>query len=213
MASRVAMFNTKVALKDAQSALADMKNVAAEAAAGAGKMAMDMIKAQAQAEADKRAADDKANWGPRKDKILAGKVIGAMQPYHLALMRAQKAGMAAKMKADATIEGAKLTVKKDEEFAATAQRAQAGGHTYEANQFMMMAHGLMNIAQQQQGWAAKFQKTAEQQGGGAIGFAIQEGGMAAALAPVISLNDPMELPGALLQKDAHRGSQKKALLH
>merc|ERR1719171_3448527 len=117
------------------------------------------------------------------------------------------------MKADATIYGAMETVKKAEGLASKAQALQAGGHPYEANQFMIMAHGLMNIAQQQQGWAAKFQKTAEQQGGGAIGFAIQEGGMAAALAPVISLNDPMELPGALLQKDAHRGSQKKALLH
>jgi len=221
--ARVSAYNTNLATKDAQSVIPVMKKLASNAAKAAATVIMATMKSEAIAEAEKKGADDAANWAATKDKMAVGAVSGAATVYHLAMMRAQKAASEYKTRADATIEGAKKLVTAAQAAAATSQVMQSSGHFLEAREYMMNAHAMMNDAVKMQGWAGKFQSTAGAVGGtvtnGVNGFAEQMGQAAAATAAVFGTNNPMALPGALLQKDSkdskrasprlsHRGSKR-----
>lgn len=204
--ARVYAYNTEKARKDAQSVPPDMKKIAPAAAKAAAAFIMQQLKQEAIAEAEKKGADDKANWAATKDKMKVNAIAGAATPYHLAIMRAQKAASEYKTRADSTIEGAKKLVAAAQQAAATSQVLQAGGHFVEAREYMMNAHAMMNDAVKMQGWAHKFQATAGKVGGtitnGVNGFAEQMGAIAAHLNVVWGTDDPMALPGALLQEDS-----------
>merc|ERR1719191_1347316 len=179
-----------------------MKKIAPNAAKAASAAIMAQLKQEAIAEAEKKGADDKANWAATKDKMKVNAIAGAATPYHLALMRAQKAATEYKTRADSTIEGAKKLVEAAQQAAATSQVLQAGGHFVEAREYMMNAHAMMNDAVKMQGWAHKFQATAGKVGGtitnGVNGFAEQMGAAAANIAATFGTDSPMGLPGALL---------------
>jgi len=211
--ARVYAYNTKKAKKDAQSVPPEMKSIAPAAAQAAATAIMAQLKAEAIAEAEKRGADDAANWAATKDKMAVGAVAGAAMPYHLAIMRAQKAATQYKTRADSTIEGAKKLVAAAQQAAATSQVLQSSGKFVEAREYMMNAHAMMNDAVKMQGWAAKFQATAGKVGGtitnGVNGFAEQMGGMAANIAATFGTDSPMSLPGALLQKDSKSMASKE----
>jgi hypothetical protein len=204
--ARVFAFNTKKATKDAQSVPPEMKKIAPAAAKAAATAIMAQLKQEAIDEAEKKGASDAANWAATKDKMKVNAIAGAATPYHLALMRAQKAATEYKTKADLTIEGAKKLVEAAQQAASTSQVLQAGGHFVEAREYMMNAHAMMNDAVKMQGWASKFQSTAGKVGGtvtnGVNGFAEQMGAMAGFLNVVWATDDPMALPGALLQEDS-----------
>lgn len=211
--ARVYAFNTKKAREDAQSVPPEMRKIAPVAAKAAATTIMAQLKAEAIAEAEKRGADDAANWAATKDKMAVGAVAGAATPYHLALMRAQKAATQFKIRADSTIESAKKLVQAAQQAAATSQVLQGAGKFVEAREYMMNAHAMMNDAVKMQGWAAKFQATAGKVGGsitnGVNGFAEQMGAAAANIAATFGTDSPMGLPGALLQKDT-KDSKSKA---
>merc|ERR1719311_729907 len=200
------MLSTRRRQEDAQSVPPEMRKIAPVAAKAAATTIMAQLKAEAIAEAEKRGADDAANWAATKDKMAVGAVAGAATPYHLALMRAQKAATQFKIRADSTIESAKKLVQAAQQAAATSQVLQGAGKFVEAREYMMNAHAMMNDAVKMQGWAAKFQATAGKVGGsitnGVNGFAEQMGASAANTNAIWSTDPPMALPGSLLQKDA-----------
>lgn len=204
--ARVHAYNTDTARKDAQSVVPEMKGIAPAAAKAAAAWIMAQLKKEAIAEAEKRGNDDAANWAARKDNMKANALAGAAMPYHLAMMGAQKASAEYKHRADSAIAGAKKLVAAAQQAAATAQVLQAGGHFIEVREYMANAHAMMNDAVKMQGWAAKFQAIAGKVGGsvtnGAIGFSEQMGMAAGNLNAIWGNDNPMPLPGALLQKDS-----------
>jgi len=210
--ARVYAYNTEKARQDAQSVVPEMKKIAPNAAKAAASAIMAQLKQEAIDEAEKRGASDAANWAATKDKMAVGAVAGAAMPYHLAIMRAQKAAAQYKTRADATIEGAKKLVNAAQQAAATSMALQAGGKFVEAREYMMNAHAMMNDAVKMQGWASKFQATAGKVGGsvtnGVIGFAEQMGMAAANIAATFGTDSPMPLPGALLQKNSKDSKSK-----
>jgi hypothetical protein len=212
--ARVHAYNTEKAQKDAESVPPSMKTMASVAAKAAAAAIMAQLKQEAIAEAEKRGADDAANWAARKDQMAVGAVAGAAMPYHLAILRAQKAAAQYKTRADSTIEGAKKLVNAAQQAAATSQVLQSAGKFVEAREYMMNAHAMMNDAVKMQGWASKFQATAGKVGGtitnGANGFAEQMGMIAANIAATFGTDSPMSLPGALLQKDSKSIASKES---
>merc|ERR1719191_2152150 len=183
-----------------------MKKIAPNAAKAASAAIMAQLKQEAIAEAEKKGKHDAATWAATKDKMKVNALAGAATPYHLAIMRAQKAATEYKTKADLTIEGAKKLVNAAQQAAATSMALQSGGKFVEARAYMMNAHAMMNDAVKMQGWASKFQATAGKVGGtitnGVNGFAEQMGAMAANIAATFGTDSPMSLPGALLQKSS-----------
>jgi len=214
--ARVYAFNTQKAKKDAQSVPPEMGKIAPNSAKAAAVVIMAQLKQEAIEEAEKKGAHDAATWAATKDKMAVGAVAGAAMPYHLAMMRAQKAASQYKSRADATIEGAKKLVTAAQQAAATSQVLQAGGKFIEAREYMMNAHAMMNDAVKMQGWASKFQATAGKVGGsitnGVNGFAEQMGAAAANIAATFGTDSPMALPGALLQKDSTDSKSNKSSL-
>lgn len=210
--AKVYAYNTEKARKDAQGVISEMKKIAPSAASAAAKTIMAQLKQESIAEAEKKGAADAANWAATKDKMKVGAVAGAATIYHLALMRAQKSCVEYKTRADSSIEGAKKVVDAAQQAATTSQVLQAGGKFVEAREYMMNAHAMMNEAVKMQGWANKFQATAGKVCGsvtnGVNGFAEQMGMAASNMNAIWSTDNPMSLPGALLQKDSRDSTSK-----
>jgi len=204
--ARVYAFNTVKARKDTQSVIPEMKKIAPSAAKAAAATIMAQLKQEAIAEAEKKGASDAANWAATKDTMKANAIAGTATIYHLALMRAQKACVQFKTRADSSIEGAKKVVDAAQQAATTSQVLQGAGKFVESREYMMNAHAMMNDAVKMQGWANKFQATAAKVCGsvsnGVNGFAEQIGASAANTNAIWSTDPPMALPGSLLQKDA-----------
>lgn len=77
--ARVYAFNTKKAREDAQSVPPEMRKIAPVAAKAAATTIMAQLKAEAIAEAEKRGADDAANWAATKDKMAVGALQGQLR--------------------------------------------------------------------------------------------------------------------------------------
>lgn len=116
---------------------------------------MDQVRSEARANAEASAKDAHDNFAKRKDMKAAAAAAGAMVPYHLAMMRAQKASATFYEKAKGAMAAAKSLNEKANKMAAQAQALQGGGHIYEARQMMMMAHGAMGGVVNLINWANK----------------------------------------------------------
>merc|ERR1719324_1002581 len=111
-----------------------------------------MIEQEAHKAAEEAAKASK-DWKKKKAERVASNVAAAMQPYHLAYLRAQKGAAVIHAKAMAATDAAQKLADKAEAMAAQAQGMQSAGMTMQAQQLMMMAHGAMNAASNLRGAA------------------------------------------------------------
>jgi len=193
--ARVLERDTKVHKDGAVDASNLAKTISKDAAVLAGKAIV------AQIEKDARDAAVKANkaskdWKAQRAKRVATSVAAAMQPYHLALLRAQKAAAQTHQKAMGAMEAAQGLVDKAEGMAGQAQTMQAAGLAIEAQQMMMMAHGAMSGAANLKAQAEKMYALANKINQSIGSYQLSEG-MAAANAEATTLfNPPPPFPEA-----------------
>jgi len=200
--AKISAVNTAVARKETENSrdqLAAIPQVAADAAA---MMIMNQIKAEAISHAEKTAAQVHANFAATKDKRIATAVAGMVQPYHLAVMRAQKASAVYKQKADSAMHSAMALERQAQAFASQAQGYQSAGYPVQATHYMMMAHGMMNDVTKLVGYANKFQGDAVKSGGAVPRWQLEEGTAANFVKGTWMEDPPMPLPAALLQQSS-----------
>merc|ERR1719181_2662301 len=161
-------------------------------------MILDMIKADAAAEA-KKAADKSKDWAAKKADRQAANAAAAMEPFHLMMLREQKISAIDHTNAMKAMDAAKDLAGKGQKMAADAQALQNSGLIYQANQLMQEAHGAMNGAQSLQENAKKLYASASAAGGRA-GYYVWAAQQAAAAAVAGTLfNKPPAYP-SFLQK-------------
>eukprot|EP00747_Dinoflagellata_sp_TGD_P163257 gnl/TRDRNA2_/TRDRNA2_181732_c0_seq1.p1 gnl/TRDRNA2_/TRDRNA2_181732_c0~~gnl/TRDRNA2_/TRDRNA2_181732_c0_seq1.p1 ORF type:complete len:301 (+),score=102.30 gnl/TRDRNA2_/TRDRNA2_181732_c0_seq1:121-1023(+) len=174
----------------AQQVEKDMRTVAEEAAAKAAAFIENQIKK----DAFKAAEDTAKKQDPDRAKKIAAIAAAAAEPYHLALLRAQKATQVTYEKAKSAMDSAKALTETANQQAANAQAMQDAGMVVQANQMMLMAHTSMLNAEKMQGWAAKMYAGANQLNRGLGQYQLYIG-MAAANAGATAVIDPaMKLP-------------------
>lgn len=188
----------------AKAAEAEMKKVAQEAADKAGQMVMDMIKADAAAEA-KKAADKAADWKSHKADRLAANAAAAMEPFHLAQLREQKISASDHAKGVSAMEAAKKMAADGQKMAADAQNLQAAGLIYQANQLMQEAHSAMSGAESLQKNAQALYTSASEAGAraGYYVYAAQQAAAAATSIVGTLFNKPPAFP-SFLQRSLQR---------
>jgi len=119
--------------------------IARKAAEKAVEETMAAIKQEAK-DAVEKAKKQKADFLANSSQHVASAVASAIQPYHLAMLRAQKAVAETHQKAVACMETAQRMVHEAHQFAAEGQSFQTAGLWVEANSMMMQAHAAMNGA-------------------------------------------------------------------
>jgi len=151
---------------EAQDHLNHIKKIAAEARnipAVAAQQAQQAIQVKVKQEAD--AAATSSAVSPEEAKELRAKrttaVVGdAVEPYHLALLRAQKGAAETYAKAKSAIATAQKLSDKAHKIAENAQALQAKGFGMQAQQQLMVAHSTMQQAANMKQWAWKLYKQA-----------------------------------------------------
>merc|ERR1719183_2976348 len=119
-----------------------------------------------------------------------------MQPYHVALLRAQKAAKQTEEKAQRAADASLKQANIAQELASQAQGMQNQGLTVEASTLMTQAHATMQGAQDLKRWAEKLWNTANSLNGG-IGYYQLSMGMAANTAAKTTLyNPPPDFPAS-----------------
>jgi len=179
--------------EDAEKTRSLAETAGKEAARQAAEQVMEMVRTDAIAaavDADKKGKDYKATRGQR----VAESVVAAMEPYHLALLRAQKASQQDYEKSKSAMDTAQQLATDGQKQAADAQALQAAGMAVQAGQMMMMAHGSMEGAKNMKAWAEKMYNTANQLQA-SLGHYQLSASMAASNAAATTLfNKPPELP-------------------
>lgn len=212
--TRVAMEETRVARRTADetavktAAVTDVaKQMATNAATAAGQAVMDQVRAEAREDAVKSAKDAHDNFASRKAQRQADAAAAAMQPYHLAMMRAQKASATFYEKAKSAAAAANALEEKANKLAAQAQALQSGGHPTEAAQVMLMAHGAMGGVVNLVAWANKMYGYASNIN--PMPYVLYEQMAGNNAAYFSSFNPPMAFPSAaLLQEGANASNQE-----
>jgi len=123
----------------------NVKAIAKKAAANAVEKAMDQIKEEAKI-ATEKAKRETTTLQALTNNQVADAVGAAMQPYHLAMLRAQKAVAVTHRKAVLCIEAAQRLVSEAHALVVQGQVKQMGGDWLEAARRMMRAHYAMNGA-------------------------------------------------------------------
>lgn len=172
----------------AKAAAAALKNVPAEAAERAAKAIQAEIKAMAYSEAE-RAGTPPADAAAIHARKVVASVAAAMQPYHLATLRAQKETATSYSKAQRAQASSVRLSQAAQAQAANAQSLQATGHPVQAMQAMAQAHATMRQAADLRTWAQKFYEQASANNGVVGQYALGESQAAAravALSPAVS---------------------------
>lgn len=191
--ARMSLVKTETASGAVQEVLTSMNNIASEAALSATEAVMRQVEKEAQqsAEAAAKAAED---WRSHRAEKVAENVAKAMQPYHLAMLRAQKAVAATHAKAMSAAETSLKLSNEAQELAAKAQGMQSAGLGVQAQQLMMMAHGTMTGAANLKGWSEKLYNLANKINR-SIGYWQLQQSLAATAAAASTPNEPpMALP-------------------
>lgn len=214
--TRVAMEETRIARRSADETavktakVTDVaKQMATNAAVAAGQAVMDQVRGEARADAVKSSKDANDNFAKRKAQRQADAAAAAMQPYHLAMMRAQKASATFYEKAKSAAAAANALEEKANKLAAQAQALQSGGHPTEAAQVMLMAHGAMGGVVNLVSWANKMYGYASNIN--PMPYVLYEQMAGNNAAYFSSFNPPMAFPGAaaLLQEAETKGGGDK----
>lgn len=178
------------AVKDGE---ATMRAVASDAAKAAAASITAMIRqdaVKAAEEADKKAQE----WKATKSQRVAAAVAASMEPYHLALLRAQKEEQKTYAQAKSAMSVAQQLETDGKKQAADAQAMQSAGMGVQAQQMMMMAHGTMDGAANMKAWAEKLYNTANQLGSSLGHYQLSQSMAAANTAATLLYNEPPELP-------------------
>jgi len=97
----------------------------------------------------------------QRRKKFAERVAAAMEPYHLALLRAQKFVVVNYAKAKSAVSTAQRLADEAQRLASSAQRLQATGLTVQAKQTMLLAYSTMQNAGSMREWAQKLYAEAQ----------------------------------------------------
>jgi hypothetical protein len=191
---------TRVYRRDSENHARDTVAVAKKAETitiDAAKKAAAEIMAMIEKEAHKAAVDAAEatkDWKKKRAERVAQNVAAAMQPYHLAMLRAQKGAATMHAKAVAATDSAQKLADKAEAMAAQAQGMQTAGMTMQAQQLMMMAHGAMNAASNLRGAAMKLYDMANKINRSVGAWQVSESEAAANAAATTLFNPPMKFP-------------------
>jgi len=170
-----------------------MKQVAGEAAVAAKDKIMEQVTQEAHASAE--AANEKAqDWKKKRAERVAANVAAAIEPYHLAMLRAQKAVEVTHTKAISAAESSLKLASEAQVLASKANALQGAGLAVQAQQMMQMAHGTMQGAVNLKGWSEKMYNLANKINGGIGSYQLSEGMAAANAAATTLYNPPMDLP-------------------
>lgn len=175
-------------MKHAREVLTASKSIAHDAAEKALEAVKGWIKSDAAASAEVSATKD--NRGDR----LAAAVAGAVEPYHLALLRNQKFCAETYAKAKSAQASAVKLITDAKKLALKAQEMQAGGMIPDAQQTLAIANGMMSQADELRQWGNKLYGQANTACGTAGGYEMLEQQAAANAAATTIMNAPMKLP-------------------
>merc|ERR1719236_25276 len=134
------------------------------------------------------------DWKKNRAQRVAKNVAAAMQPYHLAMLRAQKGAATMHAKAVGATDSAQKLSDKAEAMAAQAQGMQSAGMTMQAQQLMMMAHGAMNAASNLRGAAMNLYALSNKINSSVGAWQVSESEAAANAAATTKFNPPMKFP-------------------
>jgi len=169
------------------------QTITIDAAKKAAAEIMAMIEEEAHKAAEE-AHEASKDWKKKRAERVAQNVAAAMQPYHLAYLRAQKGAATMHAKAVAATDSAQKLADKAEAMAAQAQGMQSAGMTMQAQQLMMMAHGAMNAASNLRGAALKLYDMANKINRSVGAWQVSESEAAANAAATTLFNPPMKFP-------------------
>lgn len=173
----------------------EAKRIPDEAAELAAKAIENQVKKDAFAAAES-ANQGQAAKAAERPKMIAERVAAAAEPYHLALLRAQKESAQNAQKAQKAAQSSINLVAKAKRMAANAQTLQAEGLGMQAQQLMAMAHSTMNSAVTMKAWAEKLDASARQVGGTIGGYQFQLASAAASAAGAVGVPVVPALPPA-----------------
>lgn len=193
VATRVFRRSSEVHAEDTQKVAKKAETITVDAAKKAAAEIMSMIEEQAHKAAED-ANEASKDWKKRRAERVAKNVAAAMQPYHLAMLRAQKGAAQMHAKAVAATDSAQALADKAEAMAAQAQGLQTAGATMQAQQMMMMAHGAMNAASNLRGSAMNLYNLANKINRGVGAWQVHESEAAANAAATTLFNPPMKFP-------------------
>mmetsp|Transcript_46612 Transcript_46612/g.120692 ORF Transcript_46612/g.120692 Transcript_46612/m.120692 type:complete len:329 (-) Transcript_46612:191-1177(-) len=171
----------------------EAQRIPEEAAAAAAKAIQDEVRRDAYAAAERASAGQTAVALSRPRKV-AERVAEAAEPYHLALLRAQKESTEDNAKARSAATASVSLAEKARRMAASAQVLQAQGLGLQARQLMAMAHSTMNEAVTMKAWAEKLYDTAFKIGSSIGGYQFQLASAAASAAQRVGVPVVPELP-------------------
>lgn len=195
VATRVFQRDSENHAKNAVVVAKKAETITVDAAKKAAAEIMVMIEKEAH-KAAVEANEASKDWKKKRAERVAQNVAAAMQPYHLAMLRAQKGAAVMHAKAVAATDSAQKLADKAEGMAAEAQGMQTAGMTMQAQQMMMMAHGAMNAASNLRGAAMKLYDMANKINRSVGAWQVSESEAAANAAATTLFNPPMKFPEA-----------------
>merc|ERR1719420_1038959 len=136
---------TRHTAEDVKQIAEDAKAIPMNAASAAKKAIMAQIVKEAR-QSGESAAEKSKDWRKSRAKRVAANVAAAMEPYHLAILRAMKYAKVTHTKAISAAETSLKLASKAQELAAQAGGMQNAGLPYEGYQLMVMAHATMGGA-------------------------------------------------------------------
>lgn len=184
---------TKHTAEDVVQIAEDAKAIPTNAASAARKAIMAQVVKEAR-QSGEAAAEKAKDWKKSRAKRVAANVAAAMEPYHLAILRAMKYAKVTHTKAISAAETSLKLASKAQELAAQAGGMQNSGLSYEAYQLMTMAHATMGGAVKLKGWAEKMYASANKINQGIGHYQLDEGIAAQRAAVTTLFNKPPDLP-------------------
>jgi len=138
----------------AKEVVAAAQTIAADAAGRVDEYIAGWIREDAYKEAE-RAEKSKNETEYDRTRKIAGSVAAAAEPYHLALLRAQKFVEETYTRAKSARESTQKLSDEAKRLANNAQGLQASGLGVQAQQMMLLAHDTMNKAVEMKTWSEK----------------------------------------------------------
>lgn len=175
--------------KHAQKVAAEARDIAANAANAAAEAIRVQIQQEAYAKAEAANKTAVEDFAANKKKKIANAVAAAAEPYHIALLRAQKATQETYTKAKGCLDSAQKLAAKADEMATVASTLQANGVLVQARQMMTIAHGTMASAIKLKTWSAKLYNQANELNK-SLGYYQMAMSQAAANAAAVTLVNP-----------------------
>jgi len=191
--ARLWAIKTKQLAAKVQQIAEDAVPIPKNAALAADKVVMAQVVKEAR-QSGEAAAEKAKDWKKRRAERVAANVAAAMEPYHLAVLRAMKYAKVTHERAMSAAATSLKLASKAQDLASKAGGLQNMGLTYEAYQLMIMAHATMGGSVKLKDWANKMYGQANKINGGIGQYQLDEG-IAAHLAAVTTLyNKPPDLP-------------------